>query len=111
MKFTWITLDGLKALISRIAGLGDDLQTLANTVNSALAAHANRADNPHGVTAAQVGAVPTSRTVNGKALSANITLSASDVGTLTTAEIEALIDRKIAAHDESAESHPTHLTV
>ena len=31
-------------------------------------------------TAAQVGAVPTSRTVNGKALSSNITLSASDVG-------------------------------
>ncbi len=30
-------------------------------------------------TAEQVGAVPTSRTVNGKALSANITLSASDV--------------------------------
>lgn len=30
--------------------------------------------------ASEVGAVPTSRTVNGKALSANITLSASDVG-------------------------------
>jgi hypothetical protein len=33
-------------------------------------------------TAANVGAVPTSRTVNGKALSSNITLSASDVGAL-----------------------------
>lgn len=31
-------------------------------------------------TAADVGAVPTSRTVNGKALSANISLTASDVG-------------------------------
>ena len=31
-------------------------------------------------TAAQVGAVPTSRTVNGKALSANISLRAADVG-------------------------------
>lgn len=31
-------------------------------------------------TAAQVGAVPTSRTVNGKALSANISLTAADVG-------------------------------
>lgn len=36
--------------------------------------------NPHKVTAAQVGAVPTSRTVNGQALSSNIALSASDVG-------------------------------
>ena len=33
-------------------------------------------------TAANVGAVPTSRKVNGKALSADITLSASDVGAL-----------------------------
>ena len=33
-------------------------------------------------TASEVGAVPTSRTVNGKALSANITLAASDVGAL-----------------------------
>lgn len=33
-------------------------------------------------TASEVGAVPTARTVNGKALSSNITLSASDVGAL-----------------------------
>lgn len=36
-------------------------------------------------TAAMVGAVPTSRTVNGKALSSNITLSAADVKALPTA--------------------------
>ena len=36
--------------------------------------------NPHKVTASDVGAVPTSRKVNGKALSSDITLSASDVG-------------------------------
>lgn len=35
-------------------------------------------------TAADVGAVPTSRTVNGKALSADITLSAADVGAIPT---------------------------
>lgn len=35
-------------------------------------------------TAANVGAVPTSRKVNGKALSANITLSAADVGAVPT---------------------------
>ena len=33
-------------------------------------------------TASEVGAVPTTRTVNGKALSSNITLSATDVGAL-----------------------------
>lgn len=37
------------------------------------------------LTAADIGAVPTSRTVNGKALSSNITLAASDVGALPIA--------------------------
>lgn len=34
----------------------------------------------HGVTAEQIGAVPTTRTVNGKPLSGDITLTAADVG-------------------------------
>ena len=37
-------------------------------------------------TAADVGAVPTTRTVNSHALSANVTLTASDVGAATTAQ-------------------------
>lgn len=47
---------------------------------SDLTAHTGNKSNPHGVTAAQTGAAPTSRKVNGKALSADITLSAADVG-------------------------------
>lgn len=39
------------------------------------------------ITAANIGAVPTSRTVNSKALSSNITLSASDVSALATADL------------------------
>ena len=39
-----------------------------------------KAENKPSYTASEVGAVPTSRTVNGKALSSDITLSASDVG-------------------------------
>ncbi len=42
--------------------------------------HALNTENPHGVTAAQAGAVPVTCKVNGKALSADITLSAADVG-------------------------------
>ena len=45
--------------------------------------------NPHGTTATDVGAVPTSRTVNSKALSTNITLTASDVGAASAADVEA----------------------
>lgn len=61
---------------------------------SVINTHTAKKDNPHGVTAAQVGAaaashthtaaavgaVPTTRKVNGKALSADISLSAADVG-------------------------------
>lgn len=42
-----------------------------------------KASSKPSYTASEVGAVPTSRTVNGKALSSNITLSASDVGAQT----------------------------
>jgi hypothetical protein len=44
--------------------------------------HTTNKSNPHGVTASQISAVPTSRTVNGKALSSNISLGAGDVGAL-----------------------------
>lgn len=43
-----------------------------------------KASSKPSYTASEVGAVPTSRTVNGKALSSNITLSASDVGALSS---------------------------
>ena len=39
--------------------------------------------------ASDVGAVPTTRTVNGKALSSNISLTASDVGADSAAEVAA----------------------
>lgn len=55
-----------------------DLQT--GTTNTTIANHVANVKNPHGVTATQVGAVPVSRKVNGKALSSDIALVASDVG-------------------------------
>lgn len=47
---------------------------------AAAAEHIANKDNPHGVDAVQIGAVPTSRKVNNKSLSADVTLSAGDVG-------------------------------
>ena len=49
-----------------------------------LAAHTGNKSNPHGVTASQVGAVPTTRTVNGKALSGDISLTAAELGAVPT---------------------------
>ena len=43
-----------------------------------------------------IGAVPTSRTVNGKALNANITLAASDVGAYSKSETDSLLSNKAA---------------
>ena len=54
-------------------GAGTSSLTIGTTASTAAAGN-------HTHTAANVGAVPTSRKVNGKALSADITLSASDVG-------------------------------
>lgn len=65
-----------------VSALETAIGTKANTTD--LTSHTGNKSNPHGVTVSQIGAVPTSRTVNGKALSANVTLTASDVGADTS---------------------------
>ena len=65
--------------------VGADPQGSAQAVQSLLDSHTQNSSNPHGVTAAQAGAVPQSRKVNGKALSSDITLSASDIGAAASA--------------------------
>lgn len=62
------------------AKLNSALQSYTET-DPTVPAWAKAATKPT-YTASDVGAVPTTRTVNGKALSSNITLSASDVGAL-----------------------------
>lgn len=54
--------------------------------------HASGGSDP--ITPANIGAVPTSRTVNGKALSANITLAASDVSAYSKRETDTLLQNK-----------------
>ena len=54
-------------------------------VQANLTAHVNAKNNPHGVTAAQIGAVSNATTVNGKPLTGNISLTAGDVGAATKA--------------------------
>lgn len=56
------------------------LSYLVGKLKGLLAGHTTLNNNPHGVTAAQTGAVPTTRKVNSKALSEDITLAAIDVG-------------------------------
>lgn len=57
-------------------------------VQANLTAHINNRNNPHQVTASQIGAVPTARTVNGKPLTGNISLTAGDVGAATKGYVD-----------------------
>ncbi len=59
--------------------VGGHYTDVTAAVVAALSSHVLDKENPHEVTAAQAGAVPTGRKVNRKALSTDITLSASDV--------------------------------
>lgn len=75
------------------AQVGADAAGAAQAVRDSLSAHVGNKSNPHGVTAAQVGAhpatwmptavdvgaVPVSRTINGLPLTSNITLDAAKV--------------------------------
>ncbi len=54
-------------------------ETAFNGALAGVPGHMENQNNPHGVTAGQIGAVPTARKVNGKALSGDITLTAADV--------------------------------
>ena len=57
-----------------------------------LISHINNKSNPHGATAAQVGAVPTSRKVNNKSLNNDISLTAGDVGTYSAEQIDNMLE-------------------
>lgn len=82
------------------AAVGGDFVKTAdfNEYKTTTDTHINSRSNPHAVTAEQVGAVPTTRTVNGKALSTNISLTAGDVGALdsTVAASKTYVDTGLA---------------
>lgn len=64
---------------SKVSDLQNDSGFINTETDPTVPSWAKASSKPS-YTASEVGAVPTSRTVNGKALSSNITLSASDVG-------------------------------
>lgn len=65
----------------KVSDLLNDLGFLTSETDPTVPAWAKQVSKP-AYTASEVGAVPVSRTVNGKALSSDITLSASDVSAL-----------------------------
>lgn len=62
-----------------IVNLGNTAQDVMTNLNVDLYGHLD-ASNPHGITAAKIGAVPKTRTVNGLPLSSDITLTPEDIG-------------------------------
>ena len=87
----------IRTSVNNVQSIANTAKNNAATAQSTADNHIANKNNPHGVTAAQVGAVPTSRTVNGKPLSSNITLGASDVGAAASNH----------THDYAASNH-TH---
>lgn len=63
-----------------------DYETVRSEASTAYSHTSNRS-NPHGVSTSQIGAVPTSRTINGHALSGDFSLYASDVGAATPSDV------------------------
>lgn len=78
-------------------------ETAFNGALAGVPGHMENQNNPHGVTAGQIGAVPTTRKVNGKALSGDIALTAADVGAAETfiAEIGVTTQAEIDAAYQS----------
>jgi hypothetical protein len=100
------TLDTLGEIAAAMEENEDVVAALDTAVGkkanaSDLTSHTGNTSNPHGVTAVQVGAVPTTRTVNGKALSSNITLSASDVGADVSGAAESALTNAKAYTDSA----------
>lgn len=60
--------------------------------------HSQAVGNPHQTTAEQVGAVPTTRTINGKALSENVTLTATDVSAAPSSHAEVMATDAVLGH-------------
>lgn len=75
------------------ADLSDATPEDLGTAAAGVSTDASRADHVHDMpTAADVGAVPTSRTINGLDLTTNRTLSAADVGAAATSHVHAGAD-------------------
>ena len=87
------------------AEVGADPAGSAAAVDGKLGGHVGSRSNPHGVTAAQAGAVPTERKVNNRALSADISLTAADVGARPSSWTPTAADVGAAAA-----SHGTHVS-
>lgn len=78
----------------------------AAAVQKALKDHKDNKENPHGVTALQVGAVPTERKINEKPLSSDVTLNAADVGADASGAAEA-VQQNLGIHAADAIKHIT----
>lgn len=80
----------IDAKVVALQNADTQLQTNINNLSTVVTTHINRRDNPHVVTYTQTGSVPTSRTVNGRALTSNITITAADTGTYSSGQIDAM---------------------
>jgi len=75
-----INVQTFKSIYDYIVSLINNVKTTVSELSTTISNHISNKSNPHEVSCSQINAVPTSRTINGKMLSSDITLTASDVG-------------------------------
>lgn len=100
-----ITLGQMATILGRVDdeldGVQEQIEKTDKENDAALAAHIADRDNPHGLSAENIGAVPAGRKINGKTLDKDINLSAADLG-IDSAEDA---DAAVSAHNTSDSSH------
>lgn len=95
------TLEGIHSDIAEVwEKTSAAIDAVRKETAEAMAAHKDE-DNPHGITAEDVGAVPVERTVNGKPLSEDVTLTAKDVGAAAEDHTHTLSSLGAASADHS----------
>ena len=97
------------------ADLASDVQTSLGKADTALQSFTEtdptvpawaKASSKPSYTASEVGAVPTSRKVNGKALSADITIAAADISDVySKTEVDNKVSSAISTHNSATDAH------
>lgn len=103
-----------KSIVAK-SDLATDVQTSLGKADTALQSYTEtdptvpawaKAANKPSYTASEVGAVPTTRKVNGKALSADITIAAADISDVDSkTEVDNKVSGAISAHNSATDAH------
>lgn len=101
-------IDNVKTMFAKLSHSHKLSDISDYTVDSAMSSTSTNPVQNKVINSALSGKVPTSRTINGKKLSSNITLSASDVGAATSSDVSSAkneVQTNLDTHIDNADIH------